>query len=986
MGVPPEEQRAGDPGRGAVLADRLAGGGDVVLVEREVQRRAAVPGGAEGDLLRRLGHVGMAGVVGRDERGDVDEVGSGGGLASPRVGAHGGKRGRLPGLLARGGEARCPTGCSHLPGEDPEPLPNHLDLVMAAADVGWFDWDVRADYLVFDDRMCGLFGIDPATFDHRVASFWATLHPDDSPDVEAAVAAALETCGEYAGRVPGPAAGRAGSAGWRPGAGSWPGDDGLAERMLGVARDSTDQRLAKDTVARALEHMADGFLSVDRDWRVTYVNRNAEVFVGPTVEALRPDPVGGVAAPGHARLRAAGPPRPRAPGRRSVFTKYVVEADRWFQVRVVPHQDGLSFFATDVTATRAAELERERALTRPDQARAVLAYSAALAEADTLADVIEVVATMVLPAFGATGMLVSLLESNRLKLAGHSGYSAAGRSTMLDVLSPDDDLPIAEVLRTREPLFLPSRAAYLGKFPGRADADRRDRQAGLGLPAAHRVGPGARQPHGQLRPARATSRRTSGRCWSVSSGLLAQTLARARLRDHERTLAAELQQQLLPRALPRPQGLVATARYLAATDGMGVGGDWYDVLELPGHRVALVIGDVQGHTMQAAAVMGQLRNALRAYAAEGHEPAAVMSRTNRLMVDLDPGVFATCAIVSVDLRSSQTQLVLAGHPPPVRRTAAGATSVLDAPVGPPLGVVEGEEYAAGRRAPWTAATPSCCSPTAWSRTRPGPSTRAWPRCCGPLRAAADRRPRAARRHADRHGRRPGPPLRRHRACWWCATTACPRRPARCRPGPRSTGATRGRPGRPATSSPPTWPAPSWPSCARPRCCWSPRWSPTRCGTPTAGWSSSCGGSPTGCGSRCPTRPRAARSPAGGGLLDESGRGVPLMDALSDRWGTSPHGAGKVVWFELDLPRLTRGAIDAGPHSPCVGAPHRSRPVIGVGRAAIRRRGRRPHRDAVRRSGGPAATGGTAAVATVAVRAVAAAPTGVRRGAVAGRAG
>ena len=67
---------------------------------------------------------------------------------------------------------------------------------------------------------------------------------------------------------------------------------------------------------------------------------------------------------------------------------------------------------------------------------------------------------------------------------------------------------------------------------------------------------------------------------------------------------------------------------------MGVGGDWYDVLELPGHRVALVIGDVQGHTMQAAAVMGQLRNALRAYAAEGHEPAAVMSRTNRLMVDL----------------------------------------------------------------------------------------------------------------------------------------------------------------------------------------------------------------------------------------------------------------------------------------------------------------------------------------------------------------
>ena len=119
VGVAPEEQRAGHAGRGAVLDDRLAGGGDVVLVEREVQRRATVPGGAEGDLLRRLGHVGMTGVVGRDERGDVDEVGSGGGLASPRVGAHGGKRGRLPGLLARGGEARCPTGCSTSPARTP---------------------------------------------------------------------------------------------------------------------------------------------------------------------------------------------------------------------------------------------------------------------------------------------------------------------------------------------------------------------------------------------------------------------------------------------------------------------------------------------------------------------------------------------------------------------------------------------------------------------------------------------------------------------------------------------------------------------------------------------------------------------------------------------------------------------------------------------------------------------------------------------------
>jgi PAS domain-containing protein/anti-sigma regulatory factor (Ser/Thr protein kinase) len=786
-------------------------------------------------------------------------------------------------------------GLLHLPGEDPEPLPNHLDLVMAAADVGWFDWDVRADYLVLDDRMCGLLGIDPATFDHRVASFWATLHPDDAPEVEAAVVAALDTCSDYQAeyRVQLPD----GRVRWVEARGRVePGADGLAERMLGVARDSSDQRLAKDTVARALEHMADGFLSVDSDWRVTYVNRNAEVFVGPMAEAsgrILWEVWPHLATPGYEPLvREAA-----RTGRPDLFTKYVVEADRWFQVRVVPHQDGLSFFATDVTATRAAELERQRALTRPDQARAVLAYSAALSEADTLADVIEVVATMVLPAFGATGMLVSLLESNRLKLSGHSGYSPPAVE-MLDVLSPDDDLPIAEVLRTRAPLFLPSRAAYYGKYPGREDLiEATGKQAWAFLPLTV-----SGRALGSLTVSFDLPRDfpPDERSLLVSvSGLLAQTLARARLRDHERTLAAELQQQLLPRALPRPQGLVATARYLAATDGMGVGGDWYDVLELPGNRVALVIGDVQGHTMQAAAVMGQLRNALRAYAAEGHDAAAVMSRTNRLMTELDPGVFATCAIVSVDLRSSVTQLVLAGHPPPVRRTAAGATSVLEAPIGPPLGVVAGEEYAPGvvtldrgdtlvlftdglvedsartfdeglasvLRTLAAAATAdielladmligTAVDPDHRSDDiamlvvrHEGLPAEARP---VPARTSIDRRdPRAARAARDFIAAHvSGPELTEFRETAVLLVSEV------------VTNALRHTHGRVELEL--------WRFADRVRVEVSDETS------------------------RGPV-------PAGGDVLDESGRGVPLMDALSDRWGISPHGAGKVVWFELDLP-------------------------------------------------------------------------------------
>src|SRR5688500_18750466 len=85
-------------------------------------------------------------------------------------------------------------GVRRLTGSDDERGGLHRDLVMAAAGVGWFDWDVRADHLDLDERTCRLFGIDPATFDHRVATFWAALYPEDLPSVEVLVSEALESC------------------------------------------------------------------------------------------------------------------------------------------------------------------------------------------------------------------------------------------------------------------------------------------------------------------------------------------------------------------------------------------------------------------------------------------------------------------------------------------------------------------------------------------------------------------------------------------------------------------------------------------------------------------------------------------------------------------------------------------------------------------------------------------------------------------------
>ncbi|MHA5047748.1 SpoIIE family protein phosphatase [Streptomyces sp. SD15] len=174
---------------------------------------------------------------------------------------------------------------------------------------------------------------------------------------------------------------------------------------------------------------------------------------------------------------------------------------------------------------------------------------------------------------------------------------------------------------------------------------------------------------------------------TASAGLAGQALVRARAFDAEHELIGMLQRTLLPRRLPKLPGAVAVARYLPTTAGLEVGGDWYDVIPLPDNHVALVIGDVQGHNASAATLMGQMRTALRAYAVEGHPPDVVVSHANRLLMDLETDLFATCCYVDVDMEEGSAWCVRAGHHPPVLRHPDGGTEVVQSEGGPPLGVV-----------------------------------------------------------------------------------------------------------------------------------------------------------------------------------------------------------------------------------------------------------------------------------------------------------
>ncbi|MFJ6480109.1 MULTISPECIES: SpoIIE family protein phosphatase [unclassified Streptomyces] len=158
----------------------------------------------------------------------------------------------------------------------------------------------------------------------------------------------------------------------------------------------------------------------------------------------------------------------------------------------------------------------------------------------------------------------------------------------------------------------------------------------------------------------------------------------ARMYTLQRQAALTLQRSLTNSALPEVPGLELTGRYLPASDH-DVGGDWYDVIPLPGDRTGLVIGDVMGHGVHAAAVMGQLRTAVRTLARHDVPPARLLRSLDAVVADLGEDEMATCVYAVHDAASGTCVIARAGHPPPAVVTPGGAITFLDGPPGTPLG-------------------------------------------------------------------------------------------------------------------------------------------------------------------------------------------------------------------------------------------------------------------------------------------------------------
>jgi serine phosphatase RsbU (regulator of sigma subunit)/anti-sigma regulatory factor (Ser/Thr protein kinase) len=161
----------------------------------------------------------------------------------------------------------------------------------------------------------------------------------------------------------------------------------------------------------------------------------------------------------------------------------------------------------------------------------------------------------------------------------------------------------------------------------------------------------------------------------------------------QRQLAEQLQRRLLPTDLGFATGMQLASRYLPASHE-SLGGDWYDAFVGGNGKVVVAIGDVVGHGIPAAAVMAQLRTALRAYAVEGHGPGEVLELVNRLMTGIGPRAMTTLAFALIDTERGSLELVVAGHPPPLMISPAGEPTFLEVAGGMPLGVSELARYEA----------------------------------------------------------------------------------------------------------------------------------------------------------------------------------------------------------------------------------------------------------------------------------------------------
>jgi anti-sigma regulatory factor (Ser/Thr protein kinase) len=311
-----------------------------------------------------------------------------------------------------------------------------------------------------------------------------------------------------------------------------------------------------------------------------------------------------------------------------------------------------------------------------------------LADADSLDDVLRALARLHTPGFALDGQAVFGVAGKFLNALGQHGFRPGGADRTFR-MPMTTGYPAVEVVRTGRAVYLSSPEEYRRRFPVTFPlAARKGRRSWAFLPLVT----GGRISGVWLAAFRSPTAFTGDErsLLTVTARLVARALERTATGEAELALSRGLRSSM-GRAGTSFAGMSVAARYVPTGGGLVVGGDWFDSIELPGGKLALVIGDVQGHDVHAAGLMTQLRTAVHAYAAEGHGPDAVLARASRFLGALDEDRFATCLYMEADPAAGVLQMARAGHPHPVLRMPDGTCMLKHVRGGLPLGLMPGDD-------------------------------------------------------------------------------------------------------------------------------------------------------------------------------------------------------------------------------------------------------------------------------------------------------
>lgn len=446
----------------------------------------------------------------------------------------------------------------------------------------------------------------------------------------------------------------------------------------------------RDEALAALDHLArvpEAAVSLDLDGRLTFMNPAAVALLGTKESLLGTRP--------WESLPWLDEPRYERHYRDAIVSRCTTsftarcrpELDLLFQLH--PDSTGISVRITPVVGEHRARGpdpyggDQFGGRIRPGVIYHLMHLSGALSQAIDVQDVVDLVAHELTDAFEAQAFALLVAEAGRLRIIQHHGFAPGAVRVLERTPLSSPTTPGVVGLTEGKASFFSCRQELAQSYPARAQLD--DGMAAWAyLPLLASGNPVGTCVLGYERPHVFTPEERTALV--AFSGLIAQALDRARLHDATRRLARGLQESLLPHALPDIPGLETAVRYLPSSYGIDIGGDFYDIVcTRPGEAVA-VIGDVEGHNVHAAALMGQVRTAIHAYAVARKTPGRILARTNQLLTDLDADLLTSCLCADIDIVRHRLRLATAGHCPPLVRHVDHHCEILDLPPGPLLGV------------------------------------------------------------------------------------------------------------------------------------------------------------------------------------------------------------------------------------------------------------------------------------------------------------